>query len=113
GGLINKIAQELSIISENDIFIMNSDYFNDPEKVQLSILGWKELRKYIGLPVTFMGANFENSLIYKAGSEFFEQTSLNVLQQRKIPLAERLKVYYFSENIKLSKTWKDRNPSQL
>ncbi|MCL7679507.1 type III restriction endonuclease subunit R, partial [Klebsiella pneumoniae] len=82
GGLINKIAQELSIISENDIFIMNSDYFNDPEKVQLSILGWKELRKYIGLPVTFMGANFENSLIYKAGSEFFEQTSLNVLQQR-------------------------------
>lgn len=113
GGLINKIAQEFSVISENDIFIMNSDYFNDPEKVQLSILGWKELRKYIGLPVTFMGANFENSLIYKARPEIFEQTSLNVLQQRKIPLAERLKVYYFSENTKLSKTWKDKNPSQL
>lgn len=113
GGLINKIAQELSVISENDIFIMNNDYFNDPEKTQLSILGWKELRKYIGLPVTLMGANFENSLIYKAKPEMFEQIILEDLQQRKIPLAERLKVYYFSENIKLSKTWKDRNPSQL
>ncbi|CFQ83809.1 type III restriction endonuclease subunit R [Yersinia enterocolitica] len=113
GNLINKIAQELSVISENDIFIMNNDYFNDPEKTQLSILGWKELRKYIGLPVTFMGANFENSLIYKARPEIFEQISLDDLQQRKVPLAERLKVYYFSENIKLSKTWKERNSSQL
>lgn len=92
---------------------MNSDYFNDPEKVQLSILGWKELRKYIGLPVTFMGANFENSLIYKARPEIFEQINLDDLQQRKVPLTERLKVYYFSENIKLSKSWKDRNPDQL
>ncbi|EPB6992418.1 TPA: type III restriction endonuclease subunit R [Escherichia coli] len=113
GGLINKIAQELSVISENDIFIMNSDYFNDPEKVRLSILGWKELRKYIGLPVTFMGANFENSLIYKAGQEIFEQISLDGLQQRKVPLAERIKVYYFSENIRLSKTWKEKNTGQL
>lgn len=113
GGLINKIAQELSVINENDIFIMNSDYFNDPEKVQLSILGWKELRKYIGLPVTFMGANFENSLIYKARPEIFEQINLDDLQQRKVPLTERLKVYYFSENIKLSKSWKDINPDQL
>lgn len=113
GGLINKIAQELSVISENDIFIMNSDYFNDPEKVQLSILGWKELRKYIGLPVTFMGANFENSLIYKARPKIFEQINLDDLQQREVPLTERLKIYYFSESIKLSKTWKDRNPDQL
>ena len=113
GGLINKIAQELSVINENDIFIMNSDYFNDPEKVQLSILGWKELRKYIGLPITFMGANFENSLIYKVRPEIFEQINLDDLQQRKVPLTERLKVYYFSENIKLSKTWKDRNPDKL
>ncbi|MFC7508958.1 DEAD/DEAH box helicase family protein [Pantoea stewartii] len=41
GDLMNKIAQELSVIAENDIFIMNNDYFVDPEKVQLSILGWK------------------------------------------------------------------------
>ncbi|MGO3395203.1 MAG: type III restriction endonuclease subunit R [Serratia proteamaculans] len=113
GDLMNKIAQELSVIAENDIFIMNNDYFVDPEKVQLSILGWKDLSKYLGLPVTFMGANFENSLIYKANQGMFEEISLDNLQQRRVPLAERLKVYYFSENIKLSKTWKDRNPSQL
>lgn len=113
GDVINKIAQEISVISENDIFIMNNDYFNDPERVQLSILGWKELRKYIGLPVTFMGANFEKSLIYKVRPEIFEPITLDGLQQRSVPLAERLKVYYFSENIKLSKAWKERNPSQL
>ncbi|MDU1653543.1 MAG: DEAD/DEAH box helicase family protein [Leclercia adecarboxylata] len=113
GDLMNKIAQELSVITENDIFIMNKDYFDNPEKVQLSILGWKDLSKYLGLPVTFMGANFENSLIYKAKPEIFEQITLDDLQQRKTPLSERLKVYYFSENIKLSKTWKERNPNQL
>ncbi|MBU9808301.1 hypothetical protein J1785_00695, partial [Rahnella sp. SL6] len=79
----------------------------------LSILGWKDLRKYLGLPVTFMGANFENSLIYKANKGMFEEISLEGLQQRKVPLAERLKVYYFSEKIKLSKTWKDSEPVQL
>ena len=113
GDLMNKIAQELSVIAENDIFLMNNDYFVDPEKVQLSILGWKDLSKYLGLPVTFMGANFENSLIYKANQGMFEEISLDDLQQRKVPLTERLKVYYFSENIKLSKTWKDRSTAQL
>ena len=43
----------------------------------------------------------------------FEEISLDGLQQRKVPLAERLKVYYFSEKIKLSKTWKDNNPDQI
>lgn len=113
GDLMNKIAQELSVIAENDIFIMNNDYFVEPEKVQLSILGWKDLSKYLGLPMTFMGANFENSLIYKANKDVFEEISLDDLQQRKVPLTERLKVYYFSENIKLSKTWKDRNSDQF
>lgn len=113
GDLMNKIAQELSVIAENDIFIMNNDYFVAPEKVQLSILGWKDLSKYLGLPVNFMGANFEKSLIYKANQGMFEEISLDNLQQRRVPLDERLKVYYFSENIKLSKTWKERNSSQL
>jgi hypothetical protein len=113
GDLMSKIAQELSVIAENDIFIMNNDYFVDPEKVQLGILGWKDLSKYLGLPVTFMGANFENSLIYKANKGMFEEISLDGLQQRKVPIAERLKVYYFSEKIKLSKTWKDNNPDQI
>ncbi|EPO8472483.1 TPA: DEAD/DEAH box helicase family protein [Yersinia enterocolitica] len=113
GDLLNKVAQELSVITENDIFIMNKDYFDDPEKVQLSILGWKELSKYIGLPITFMGANFENSLIYKAKPEIFTKVELTDLQQRKVSIHQRLKVYYFSENTKLSKTWKSNNSEKL
>lgn len=113
GDIINIIAKELSVINENDIFIMNNDYFNDHEKNQLSILGWKELSKYIGLEITFMGANFENSLIYKAYPEIFDLITLDDLQQRKVSLDERLKVYYFSDSIKLSKTWKESNPNQL
>ncbi|EOI2259997.1 DEAD/DEAH box helicase family protein [Enterobacter cloacae] len=113
GDLLNKIYQELSVISENDIFIMNNDYFTDTDKMQLSILGWKDITKYLELPITFMGANFENSLIYKARPEVFEKIAINDLQQRTVPLEQRLKVYYFSEDIKLSKTWKDNNPVQL
>jgi hypothetical protein len=113
GDLIYKISEELSVINENDIFIMNNDYFIEEDKVQLSILGWKDLTKYQGLPITFMGANFENSLIYKTKPTIFEKTSFANLQQRTIPLEKRIKVYYFSERIRLSKTWKTYNASKL
>lgn len=113
GDLLKKIYQELSVISENDIFIMNDDYFTEKDKVQLSILGWKDLGKYIGLPITFMSANFENSLIYKAKPDFFEKIELNDIQERTVPLNERLKVYYFSEEVNLSKTWKNNNAEKL
>ncbi len=113
GDLLFKIAQELSVISENDILIMNNDYFNDSDKSQLNIIGWKDLTKYIGLPITFMGANFEESLIYKTKPSLFEKVEFHDLQQRKVPLSQRLKVYYFSENINLSKTWKESNPEKL
>ena len=113
GDLLNKMYQELSVISENDIFIMNDDYFTEKDKVQLSILGWKELNKYIGLPITFMSANFENSLIYKAKPDLFEKIERNDLQERTVPLNERLKVYYFSEEVNLSKTWKNNNAGKL
>ncbi|MCT4706842.1 type III restriction endonuclease subunit R [Enterobacteriaceae bacterium H16N7] len=113
GDILYKVAQELSVISENDIFIMNNDYFKKPDKVQLNILGWKDLKKYIGLPMTFMGANFENSLIYKANISLFEETELDGLSTRQIQLKDRLKVYYFSENKKLSKGWKDNNHEKV
>lgn len=113
GDLLFKILQELSAISESDIFIMNNDYFTEESKIQLNILGWKNVEKYLGLPVTFMGANFESSLIYKANPRIFEKQELPGLQQRKVKLEERVKVYYFSENVKLSKTWKNNNPEKL
>lgn len=113
GDLLNKMYQELSVISENDIFIMNDDYFTEKDKVQLSILGWKDLSKYIELPITFMSANFENSLIYKAKPDLFEKIELNDIQERTVSLNERLKVYYFSEEVNLSKTWKNNNADKL
>jgi len=113
GDILYKVAQELSVISENDIFIMNHDYFKGPDKVQLNILGWKDLKKYIGLSMTFMGANFETSLIYKANAFLFEKTELDGLLTRKVQLKDRLKVYYFSENKKLSKGWKENNSEKL
>ncbi|HAU5429411.1 DEAD/DEAH box helicase family protein [Cronobacter malonaticus] len=113
GDILYKISKELSVIGENDIFIMNNDYFNEPDKVQLNILGWIDLNKYIGLPITFMGANFENSLIYKANLSLFEKADLEGLLTRRTPLNERLKVYYFSNKKKLSKGWKDNNYEKL
>lgn len=113
GDILYKVAQELSVISENDIFIMNNDYFKKPDKVQLNILGWKDLKKYIGLPITFMGANFENSLIYKSNVSSFKKTELDGLLTRQVQLEDRLKVYYFSENKKLSKGWKDNNSEKV
>jgi len=113
GDILYKISKELSVISENDIFIMNNNYFNEPDKVQLNILGWIDLDKYIGLPITFMGANFENSLIYKANFPLFEKAELDGLLTRTTPLNERLKVYYFSNKIKLSKGWKDNNYEKI
>lgn len=113
GDILYKIPKELSVIGENDIFIMNNDYFYEPDKVQLNILGWIDLNKYIGLPITFMGANFENSLIYKANLSLFEKADLEGLLTRTTPLNERLKVYYFSNKKKLSKGWKDNNYEKL
>lgn len=113
GDILYKVAQELSVIIENDIFIMNNDYFKNSDKVQLNILGWKDIKKYIGLPMTFIGANFEKSLIYKAHVSLFEKTELNGLLTRGVQLENRLKVYYFSENKKLSKGWKDNNYQKL
>lgn len=113
GDILYKISKELSVISENDFFIMNDNYFKDSDKIQLNILGWIDLSKYIGLQITFMGANFENSLIYKANSSLFEETELDGLLTRQIQLEDRLKVYYFSENKKLSKGWKDNNHEKV
>lgn len=113
GDVLRNILNQLSVLNENDIFIMNNDYFTEPEKEQLNITAWKDLSKYKEFPVTFLGANFENSLIYKGNKELFESTELEGLQTRKTELKDRLKVYYFSKKLKLSKTWKTNNPDKV
>lgn len=113
GDVVRNILNQLSVLNENDIFIMNNEYFTDPEKVQLNITAWKDLSKYKELPIIFLGANFESSLIYKGNQKLFESTELEGLQTRKTELKDRLKVYYFSKNLKLSRTWKNNNPEKV
>ncbi|WP_193065661.1 type III restriction endonuclease subunit R [Hafnia alvei] len=113
GDVVRNILNQLSVLNENDIFIMNNEYFTDNEKVQLNITAWKDLSKYKALPITFLGANFENSLIYRGNQDLFESTELEGLQTRKTELKDRLKVYYFSKKFKLSRTWKTNNPDKV
>lgn len=113
GELISAIRNKLSVFNDNDIFIMNNEFFTDPQKVQLNITAMKDLNKYTGLPITFLGANFEKSLIFKGNNELFEKSNLEGLQTREIELRDRLKVFYFSKNRKLSKTWKNENPYKI
>ena len=113
GEVLKNILNQLPAINENDMFIMNNEYFTDAKKEQLNITAWKDLSKYKDVSITFLGANFENSLIYKGNKELFESTELGGLLTRKTALKDRLKVYYFSKNQKLSKTWKTNNPDKV
>ena len=113
GDIVKNILNQLSVLNEYDLFIMNNEYFTDAEKEQLNITAWKDLNKYKDVSITFLGANFENSLIYKGNKELFESTELEGLLTRKTELKNRLKVYYFSKNHKLSKTWKTNNPDKV
>lgn len=113
GDVVKNILNQLSVLNDNDIFIMNNQYFTDEEKEQLNITAWKDLNKYKNVSITFLGANFEKSLIYKGNKDLFESTELEGLLTRKIELKERLKVYYFSKNHKLSKTWKTNNSGKV
>ena len=113
GDIGKNILNQLSVLNDNDLFIMNNEYFTDAEKEQLNITAWKDLNKYKDVSITFLGANFENSLIYKGNKELFESSKLEGLLTRKTALKDRLRVYYFSKNHKLSKTWKTNNPDKV
>ncbi|MEY0934113.1 type III restriction endonuclease subunit R [Providencia rettgeri] len=113
GDIVSLISQEFSMMKNNHIFIMNNSYCLDSEKIQLSITGLKDLKRYFELDITFFSANFEKTLIYKAYKDNFDETKINDLMARNTPLKDRIKVYYFSEKIQLSKTWKQNHPEKL
>lgn len=113
GDIMNEINNNFSITKENHMFIMNFDYFSDAEKSQLNITSWKELSEYTNLNITFFSANFEKTLIYKAHKDIFEEIKINGLMVRNTPLKDRIKVYYFSEKVQLSKTWKKNHPEKF
>ncbi|HHR6441405.1 TPA: type III restriction endonuclease subunit R [Providencia alcalifaciens] len=113
GDIMRIISNEFSIIKNNHLFIMNNDFFSNSEKSQLNITSWKDLNSYAELDITFFSANFEKTLIYKVYKDIFEEVKVKDLMVRDTPLKDRIKVYYFSKNMKLSKSWKENNPEKL
>lgn len=123
--IANSIANgDLAIIDRNDSFIMNTNFFEmetttvagmtvstpNTKCNQLSIYAWKDLTKYLGLDITFMAAAFEDTLIYKSHSQYFEQIDFDGLDVRKVPVRQRLKVFYFSKENRMTKTLRQENP---
>lgn len=113
GDLVKVIATAFEVALDNDLFVMNGDYFYDKKKKQLNILAWKDLEKYNYLDLTFMSADFRNTLLYKAHREMFEEVTLPDLRTRTVPISERLKVYYFSKNHNFSDNWRKENQSKI
>ncbi|AJJ05141.1 hypothetical protein BZ20_1388 [Yersinia pseudotuberculosis] len=113
GDLVASIANAFEVVIDNDLFVMNGNYFTDSEKEQLNVLAWKNLEKYSECDLTFMAADFTNTLIYKAHQHFFEEVTLPNLRIRSVPIDERLKVYYFSKNHKFSDNWRKNNQDKI
>lgn len=111
GDLYKSLQKEFSITEQNDKFFMNKSWFTQKDTKQLTILAYKDLTKYIGLDITFMANDFENTLIYHAYSQLFEKIEFN-LRTRIVPVQDRLVVKYFSKG-NLSATWKMNNPEKL
>lgn len=111
GELHKSIQKQFSVTEQNDKFFMNKSWFAQKDTEQLTILAYKDLTKYLGLDVTFMANDFENTLIYHAYSQLFEKVELN-LRTRTVPVQDRLVVKYFSKG-NLSATWKRDNPEKL
>jgi len=110
GELHKSIQKQFSITEQNDKFFMNKSWFTQMDTEQLTILAYKDLTKYLGLDITFMANDFENTLIYHAYSQLFEKVELN-LRTRSVPVQDRLVVKYFSKG-NLSATWKMNNPEK-
>ncbi|KLV46252.1 hypothetical protein SH16_01737 [Aeromonas caviae] len=110
GELHKSIQKQFSVTEQNDKFFMNKSWFTQMDTEQLTILAYKDLNKYLGLDITFMANDFENTLIYLAYSQLFEKVELN-LRTRSVPVQDRLVVKYFSKG-NLSATWKMNNPEK-
>lgn len=121
--LVRAMAARFSFIQEYDHFVMNSNFFTKIGKVgnqdvysndnkQLTILAWVDIAKYSNLDITFMANKFEESLIYKGNPNLFEEVKLTGMRERTVPVSDRLKVYYFSEE-RFTRTYRDKNPEAL
>ncbi|WP_139724529.1 type III restriction endonuclease subunit R [Aeromonas dhakensis] len=112
GDFEKSIKEQFSITDFNDKFVFNKEWFDDPEKVQLSVLAYKDLNKYKNLDITFMANDFENTMVYLAYPDLFTEVKIDA-RKRTVQLKDRLVVKYFSKNKELTKTWKDSNQDKL
>jgi len=117
--LIEAMSGAFKFVRDYDHFIMNRDFFEKNEngfykkfKNQLTILAWLDLEKYIGLDMTFMANDFENTLIYKGNASLFEKVELSGVRKRTVPVNDRLKVYYFSDK-RLSRDYRNKNQEKV
>lgn len=121
--LVQAMSTKFGFIQDYDDFVMNSNFFDKIGKVgnqdvysneckQLTILAWVDIAKYSHLDITFMANKFEESLIYKGNLNLFEEVKLTGMRERALPVRERLKVYYFSEE-RFTRTYRDKNPEAL
>lgn len=113
GDFQQSIRDDFSIADNNDFFTMNKEWFDDDNKGQLTVLGYKDLNKYAHLNITFMANDFKNTMVYLAFPDLFVEVDSKPLKQRTIPLEQRLSVKYFCKNKALSATWKNENPEKL
>lgn len=122
--LLKQMSNSFEFVGTYDHFVMNSSFFNKIGKAgnidvysndckQLTTLAWVNISKYKDLDVTFMSNLFEETLIYKGNKELFEKVDFEGLRERVKPVRERLKVYYFSENQRLTKSFRDTHGDKL
>ncbi|TFZ49716.1 type III restriction endonuclease subunit R [Serratia proteamaculans] len=122
--LLNHMSNLFDFVGTYDHFVMNRNFFDKIGKAgnvdvysndckQLTTLAWVNISKYKDLDVTFMSNLFEETLIYKGNKELFDKVDLEGLRERVKPVRERLKVYYFSENHRLTKSFRDSHGEKL
>ena len=122
--LVSQLSQCFRFVELYDYFLMNNNFFStkiqDGHEVyrddcnQLSIMAWVNIQKYIdaGLDMTFIANKFTESLLYRSNPSLFTEVKMS-LQQRAVPVSERLKVFYFLAQKRFTSTFRTDNPDAL
>ncbi|MHA3546025.1 hypothetical protein [Yersinia enterocolitica] len=118
--VIAAAAGVFKFVKRYDHFLFNSGFFEKigatdqykKSKDQLQIMSWVNVQRFIGLDITFMAHDFENTLIYLASPDSFEVTTLSGLRTRDISVEKRMRVHYFSD-IPLTRSLRDNSPEQF
>ncbi|TCW50889.1 hypothetical protein EDC53_102458 [Phytobacter diazotrophicus] len=117
--VLENAAKAFSFVKQYDHFLFNARFFEKvggtnqykQEKDQLQVMSWVNLKRFIGLDITFMANDFENTLVYLSSPESFERTTIK-LRERSVPLQQRMRVHYFSD-VPLTASLRSNSPEQF